>query len=154
MAACSFAVTTISPACARLIPSCFLPCIVKMAPTRSVSPDNILRYESLPTKGSTTVLNICAEKGSSVFLSIKSSVLGSVPMATLKYGVGIYSTMPSMSFLIPAFWRAEPQKTGKIFPACMPSISAALTSSSVISSSAIYFSKSSLLNSATASMSF
>ena len=107
-----------------------------------------------PTNGSTIVLKTCAEKASSVWRSLRSPSLVSMPMATWKYGVGMYSTMPFMSFLTPMFCLAEPQKTGKILPAWMPSMRAAATSTSVISVPSMYFSSSSLLNSATDSMSF
>ncbi len=118
------------------------------------SPDITLNMDSLPTKGSTMVLNTKAEKGSSTFISrlISSPVFGLVPLKEgLSHGEGRKLTTSSNSTSTPTLLTAEPHSMGTISPSRTPCLIALVSSSMEISSPSKYFSINSSLVSTAAS---
>ncbi len=124
------------------------------------TPENTLKRESLPAKGSAIVLKIRTDKGSlsTGFLLSTSPDLGLLPFIGVIFafstGEGRYCTIISRSCCIPIFLVAEPQTTGINFLAIEPSLIPLSISSSVSSLPSRYFSSNASSNSAIFSTKF
>ena len=110
---------------------------------------------SLPTNGSATVLNTCAEKGASasqviILISPLEITVAGTPF--LSTGDGSIATISFIRLITPILVRAEPPITGIVLPSNKPVLTPAIISSLVKVPSDKYLSKNSSEVSATASV--
>ena len=80
-------------------------------------PRNTFITFSLPTKGSTTVLNTCAANGPSSVQETPTSSSLSTPEASISRrssALGMYFTISSIRLMMPRFCSAEPAITGMV----------------------------------------